>query len=344
MELKKKIKNKALEVGFDVVGFANATTDKRLKINLNQYLREGRQGNMDWMAKNTDRRTSPRELWPQVNSVIVLGLNYGPAAPPAQALKHADRGNISVYAYGKDYHNLVKQRLKKVGRWLVETHNCEIKVFVDTAPVMEKPLAQKAGLGWQGKHTNLVSPDLGSWLFLGEIYTTLNLSPDTPSVDQCGTCRACIDACPTGALNVPYQIDPRRCISYLTIEHKDVIPEDLATAMGNHIYGCDDCLDACPWNKFSVISNEESFLPRAELSAPRLADLAMLDDADFRQVFSGSTIKRTGRERFVRNVIIAIANSGDKSLMEVLSARLNDTSAIVSEAARWALGRLQQKL
>jgi epoxyqueuosine reductase len=294
------------------------------------------------MAKNTDRRTSPRGLWPQVNSVIVLGLNYGPAESPAQALKRADRGNISVYAQGKDYHDLVKKRLKQIGRWLVKAYPCEIKVFVDTAPVMEKPLAQKAGLGWQGKHTNLVSPDLGSWLFLGEIYTTLDLAPDAPGTDQCGTCRACLDACPTGALDVPYQIDPRRCISYLTIEHKDAIPEDLAAAMGNHIYGCDDCLDACPWNKFSRINNEDAFLPRAELSAPRLADLSKLDDADFRQIFSGSPIKRTGRERFVRNVMIAIANSGDKNLMEVLSARLDDTSAIVADAARWALSKLQQ--
>ena len=342
MDLKKSIRDKALEVGFDVVGFADATTDRHLEKCLTGYLDEGRHGNLDWMAKNTDRRTSPRGLWPQVNSVIVLGLNYGPAESPAQALKRADRGNISVYAQGKDYHDLVKKRLKQIGRWLVEAYPCEIKVFVDTAPVMEKPLAQKAGLGWQGKHTNLVSPDLGSWLFLGEIYTTLDLAPDAPGTDQCGTCRACLDACPTGALDVPYQIEPRRCISYLTIEHKDAIPEDLAAAMGNHIYGCDDCLDACPWNKFSRINNEDAFLPRAELSAPRLADLSKLDDADFRQMFSGSPIKRTGRERFVRNVMIAIANSGDKNLMEVLSARLDDTSAIVADAARWALSKLQQ--
>ena len=208
---------------------------------------------------------------------------------------------------------------------------------------MEKPLAQRAGLGWQGKHTNLVSPNLGSWLFLGEIYTTLNLTPNTPSVDQCGTCRACLDACPTGALNVPYEIDPRRCISYLTIEHKGTIPEDLAVAMGNHIYGCDDCLDACPWNKFSIINKEDAFLPRAELSAPQLTDLSSLNDADFRQIFSGSPIKRTGRERFVRNVIIAIANSGDKSLIKALSARLEDTSTIIRETAQWALAKIQQK-
>lgn len=340
MKLEKSIKNKAFEVGFDVVGFTDPTIDKQLKSNLFQYLEEGRQGNMEWMTKNTDRRTSPRNLWSEVNSIIVLGLNYAPAESPALALERVNRGNISVYARGMDYHDLVKKRLKKIGKWLVETHNCEIKVFVDTAPVMEKPLAQKAGLGWQGKHTNLVSPNLGSWLFLGEIYTTLKLKPNTPSVDQCGTCRACLDACPTGALDVPYEIDPRRCISYLTIEHKGTIPEDLASAMGNHIYGCDDCLNACPWNKFSVINKEDAFLPRIELSAPRLKDLSMLNDTDFRQIFSKSPIKRTGRESFVRNVIIAIANSGDKSLVKALNARLKDTSSVVRETAQWALARL----
>ena len=341
MEMEKSIKNKAFEVGFDVVGFADPTSDKQLKTNLRQYLREGRQGNMDWMARNADRRASPRDLWSEVNSIIVLGLNYGPAKSPALALKRANIGNISVYAQGIDYHDLVKKRLKKIGRWLVKTHSCKIKVFVDTAPVMEKPLAQKAGLGWQGKHTNLVSPNFGSWLFLGEIYTTLKLTPNELSVDQCGTCRACLDACPTGALDVPYEIDPRRCISYLTIEHKDTIPEDLAAAMGNHIYGCDDCLDVCPWNKFSVINKEDAFLPRAELSTPLLRDLSMLNDRDFRQIFSGSPIKRTGRDRFVRNVIIAIANSGDKSLIKAINARLKDSSAIVREAAEWALTRLR---
>lgn len=342
MDLKESIRDKALDVGFDVVGFADATSEQRLETDLNQYLGEGRHGNMDWMARNTDRRTSPRGLWPQVNSVIVLGLNYGPADSPARALARKDRGNISVYARGKDYHDLVKKRLKQIGRWLVETHPCEIKVFVDTAPVMEKPLAQKAGLGWQGKHTNLVSPELGSWLFLGEIFTTLKLSPDAPGTDQCGTCRACLDACPTDALAVPYQIDPRRCISYLTIEHKDAIPPDLAGAMGNHIYGCDDCLDACPWNKFSRVNTEDAFLPRGELSAPRLADLSKLNDADFRQMFSGSPIKRTGRERFVRNVIIAMANSGDKNLGEAISAQLDDPSPIIAQAARWALSKLRE--
>lgn len=334
----------ALEVGFDVVGFADAGTEKHLESDLGQYLGEGRHGNMAWMAENTDRRSSPKGLWPDVKSVIVLGLNYGPAESPSKALARTDRGNISVYARGKDYHDLVKKRLKRIGRWLVETEPCEIKVFVDTAPVMEKPLAQKAGIGWQGKHTNLVSPDLGSWLFLGEIYTTLDLAPDPATPDQCGTCTRCLEACPTDALSAPYQIDARRCISYLTIEQKDAIDENLAVAMGNRIYGCDDCLDACPWNKFSRPTREEAFFPRAELSAPRLADLSKLDDAGFRLLFSGSPIKRTGRDRFIRNVLIAIANSGDKNLIPVLQARLDDPSNLVSQTALWAISILEQDL
>ena len=340
MSLKESIRNKALEVGFDAVGFADAATDERLENDLGRYLDEGRQGNMAWMSANTDRRSSPTGLWPDVRSIIVLGLNYGPSDSPSKALQRTDRGNVSVYARGKDYHDLVKKRLKQIGRWLVETENCEIKVFVDTAPVMEKPLAQKAGIGWQGKHTNLVSPDLGSWLFLGEIYTTLDLTPDTPTPDQCGTCTRCLDACPTKALTAPYQIDARRCISYLTIEQKDDIDEDLASAMGNRIYGCDDCLDACPWNKFSIATREEAFYPRIELTSPRLADLSKMDDAGFRQLFSGSPIKRTGRDRFVRNVLIAIANSGDENLVPAATARLDDPSPLVADTAKWAISRL----
>ncbi len=343
MDLKNSIKDKALEVGFDVVGFADASADQRLEADLGVYLGEGRHGNMAWMAENTDRRSSPQGLWPDARSIIVLGLNYGPAEAPSKSLERTDRGNISVYARGKDYHDLVKKRLKRIGRWLVETEPCEIKVFVDTAPVMEKPLAQKAGIGWQGKHTNLVSPELGSWMFLGEIYTTLDLAPDTPTPDQCGSCARCLEACPTGALTAPYQIDARRCISYLTIEHKDIIDEDLAAAMGNHIYGCDDCLDACPWNKFSIPHREEAFFPRAELSAPRLSDLSKLNDADFRLLFSGSPIKRTGRDRFVRNVLIAIANSGDQNLIEAVRERLDDPSPIVAYTARWVLERHKGK-
>jgi len=344
LDLKKAIREKALEVGFDIAGFTDATTNEHLGVDLNQYLSEGRHGNMAWMAENTDRRASPKGLWPDVCSVIVLGLNYAPTESPSVALGRAERGNISVYARGRDYHDLVKKRLKRLGRWLVETHPCEIKVFVDTAPVMEKPLGQKAGVGWQGKHTNLVSPDLGSWFFLGEIYTTLELAPDTPTPDQCGTCTACLDACPTEALSVPYQIDPRACISYLTIEHKDAIDEDLAAAMGNRIYGCDDCLDACPWNKFSSPHREAAFLPRIELTAPRLSDLSKLDDAGFREFFSGSPIKRTGRDRFVRNVLIAIANSGDENMRPAAAARIDDVSPIVADAARWALSKLKKTL
>jgi len=343
LDLKQSIRNKALEVGFDTVGFADAGAEAHLQNDLDQYLGEGRHGDMDWMAKNTDRRSSPGGLWPDARSVIVVGLNYAPVESPSKALQRKGRGNISVYARGRDYHDLVKKRLKQIGRWLVETQNCEIKVFVDTAPVMEKPLAQKAGLGWQGKHTNLVSSDLGSWFFLGEIYTTLDLSPDVPTPDQCGTCTRCLDACPTEALTVPYQIDARRCISYLTIEYKGDIDDDLAAAMGNRIYGCDDCLDACPWNKFSTISQEQAFFPRLELTAPRLADLSRLDDQDFRQLFAGSPIKRTGRDRFVRNVLIAIANSGDASLADAAAERLNDPSPLVAKAAQWALFQFRNR-
>lgn len=340
MDLKKSIRERAIDVGFDVVGFADATSDTRLEDDLGIYLGEGRHGSMAWMGENTERRASPRGLWPDVRSVIVLGINYGPADDPAEALKRTDRGNISVYARGKDYHDLVKKRLKRIGRWLVETEPCEIKVFVDTAPVMEKPLAQKAGIGWQGKHTNLVSPDWGSWLFLGEIYTTLDLEPDPPTPDQCGTCTKCLEACPTNALSVPYQIDARRCISYLTIEHKEAIDADLADAMGNHIYGCDDCLDVCPWNKFAKPTREDAFFPRVELLTPRLTDFSKLDDPNFRNLFSGSPIKRTGRDRFVRNVLIAIANSGDKTLAEAVSKRLEDSSPLVAKTAQWALKKL----
>ena len=327
-------------MGFDVVGFTDSAADDRQQTNLDQYLDDGRHANMAWMAQKADRRASPQGLWPDVRSIIVLGLNYAPAEPPSKALARGDRGNISVYARGKDYHDLVKKRLKQIGRWLVETHPCEIKVFVDTAPVMEKPLGQRAGIGWQGRHTNLVSPDLGSWFFLGEIYTTLELAPDTPTSDQCGTCRACMDACPTGAITAPYQIDARRCISYLTIEHKENIDDELAATMGNHIYGCDDCLDACPWNKFATPNREPAFFPRVELTAPRLSDLSRLDDAGFRQMFSGSPIKRTGRDRFVRNVLIAIANSGDKNLVNAATARLDDPSPVVAHAAKWAVSML----
>ncbi len=290
------------------------------------------------MADHVNRRSSPLGIWPDARSVIVLAMTYGPAT--FEKLDRPDRGNISIYARGRDYHDLVKKRLKRVARWLVDAEDCQVKVFVDTAPVMEKPLAMRAGLGWQGKHTNLVSRQLGSWFFLGEIFTTLEIPPDTAEINHCGSCRACQDACPTNALAEPYKMDARRCISYLTIENKEAIDPDLAAQMGNHIYGCDDCLAACPWNKFADNATEDAFLPRAELTAPRLADLSRLDDSAFRDLFSGSPIKRTGRDRFVRNVLISIANSGDETLRGAAEALLDDPSELVRNTAVWALSRL----
>ena len=295
---------------------------------------------MGWLADTAERRASPQGLWPDCRSVVVLGLNYGPTGDPMALLEESDRGIISCYAQGRDYHDVVKSRLKALARWLVERFACEVKVFVDTAPVMEKPLAQAAGLGWQGKHTNLVSRELGSWLFLGEVFTTLELAPDAPEVDHCGSCRACLDICPTDAFPAPYRLDARRCISYLTIEHKGHIAREFRQAMGNRIYGCDDCLAVCPWNKFAEASQEVAFLPRAELTAPRLADLAALDDAGFRQVFSGSPIKRIGRDRFVRNVLIAIGNSREAAHAPLLERLADDASPLVRAMAVWALSQL----
>jgi epoxyqueuosine reductase len=335
------IRDRALALGFDAVGFAPAELGREARERLGAFLAEGRHGDMGWMEAKADRRGDPRVLWPEARTVIALGLSYAPHEDPRRLLAHRDRGVISAYARGRDYHDVVKSRLKALARWIHETHRAEVKVFVDTAPVMEKPLAQQAGLGWQGKHTNLVSRSHGSWLFLGEIYTALNLPPDRPGGDRCGSCRRCLDACPTAAFPAPYQLDARRCISYLTIEHPGPIPEELRPAMGNRIYGCDDCLAVCPWNKFARRTREAAFLPRAELTAPRLADLARLDDASFRQVFSGSPIKRIGRDRFVRNVLIALGNTGDPAQADVVGRLLGDGSALVRDAAEWALARLQ---
>lgn len=305
--IKDAIRTEAHAIGFDAVGFAPATLDARHGDNLKRFVAEGRHGQMAWLETRQDQRASPDGLWPEARSVIVLGTNYGPARPPVPA--PADRGTISVYAQNRDYHDLVKKRLKRLGRWLADEFECQLKVFVDTAPVMEKPLAQLAGLGWQGKHTNLVSREFGSWLFLGEVFTTLDLPPDEPEVDRCGSCTACLDACPTAALT-PYEMDARKCISYLSIEHKGDIAPDLADKMGNRIYGCDACLAACPWTKFTQPHFEPWFAPRAELHAPRLEDLAQLsDDGDFREVFKGSPIKRTGVESMLRNVAIAKRNA-----------------------------------
>jgi epoxyqueuosine reductase len=295
---------------------------------------------MAWMAGKADRRGNPRALWPDARSIVMLGLNYGPDDDPLAILKERTRGGISVYARGDDYHDVIKPRLKAIGRWLVERTGGEVKVFVDTAPVMEKPLAEAAGLGWQGKHTNLVSRQLGSWLFLGAIFTTLDLVPDAPERDHCGACHACLDVCPTAAFPAPYRLDARRCISYLTIEHKGPIAREFRPLMGNRIYGCDDCLAVCPWNKFAQISREMKFAAREALRAPPLAELARLDDAAFRALFAKSPVKRIGRARFLRNVLIAIGNSGDPALVDEVERLLDDPSPLVRGAAIWALGRL----
>jgi epoxyqueuosine reductase len=309
---------------------------------LREFLDAGAHGDMDWMAAKADRRGDPRTMWPQVRAVVMLGVNYGPDGDPLTILEERTRGAISVYAKGDDYHDVIKPRLKSLGRWLIEQAGGDIKVFIDTAAVMEKPLAEAAGLGWQGKHTNLVSLELGSWLFLGAIFTTLELPPDAPERDHCGTCHACLDICPTAAFPAPYQLDARRCISYLTIEHKGPIPRELRPLMGNRIYGCDDCLAVCPWNKFAQAGRELKLQAREALRAPPLAALSRLDDAAFRALFAKSAVKRVGRNRFLRNVLIAIGNSADKNLAGEAERRLGDASPLVRGAAVWALGRLDR--
>ena len=337
---REQIRARALALGFDAVRFARAETSAAAKQQFAAFLSDGRHGDMAWMSDTAARRADPQVLWPAARTVIVLAMNYGPDSDPRDLQGHTDRAAISVYARNKDYHDVIKKRLKRLASWLATESGAEVKVFVDTAPVLEKPLAQSAGLGWQGKHTNLVSRDFGSWLFLGEVFTTLDYEPDEAEVDHCGSCRACLDVCPTQAFTGEREIDARRCISYLTIEHKGPIPRDLRPLMGNRIYGCDDCLAVCPWNKFAVTTSEPGFLPRAELSSPRLADLARLDDVGFRAKFSGSPVKRIGRDRFVRNVLIAVGNSGRAELSEVCSELLTDSSALVRGAAVWALRRL----
>jgi len=293
---------------------------------------------MDWLADS--RRGDPHALWSAARAVVMLGLNYGPDRDPLAILDHRDRGAISVYAQGDDYHDVVKKRLKSLARWLIATAGGEVKVFVDTAALMEKPLAAAAGIGWQGKHTNLLSEQFGSWLFVGAIFTTLELTPDAPATDHCGSCHACLDICPTAAFPAPYRLDARRCISYLTIEHKGPIARELRPLMGNRIYGCDDCLAVCPWNKFAHAGRDAKLAARDALRAPRLDVLARLDDAGFRALFAKTAIKRTGRDRFVRNVLIAIGNSGDAALAPEAERLLDDASALVRGAAVWALGRL----
>ena len=333
------IRAKALELGFAELGIAPAAAAGEMAADLAGYLAEGRHGEMTWMADKADRRADPAVLWPAARSVIVAADNYGPAGDPLARLDSPDRGNVSVYARGADYHDVLKKRLKALARWLVGEFGGEVKVFTDTAPVMEKPLAARAGVGWQGRHTNLVSRRFGSWLFLGEIFTTLALAADTAEHDHCGSCRACEAACPTGAL-AGGRIEPRRCVSYLTIEYSGVIDAGLRRPMGNRIYGCDDCLAVCPWNKFARPTEESAYLPRAELTAPRLADLAGLDDAAFRKVFAGSPIKRIGRSRFLRNVLIALGNSGRPDLAPAVIARLDDPAPLVRGMAVWAVRQL----
>ncbi|MFP4614925.1 MAG: tRNA epoxyqueuosine(34) reductase QueG [Thiohalorhabdus sp.] len=337
---KERIRAKALEVGFDAVGFARAELSAEARAHLAEFLARGHHGDMGWLARNTDRRGDPRTLWPEAATVIVLGMNYGPDHDPLEDLAHRDTGTVSVYARGRDYHDVVKKRLKQLGRWLIDEFGGEIKVFVDTAPVMEKPLGQAAGVGWQGKHTNLVSRSFGSWLFLGEVFTTLELAPGAPEGDFCGSCHRCLEACPTDAFPAPYQLDATRCISYLTIEHPGHIPWELRPALGNRIYGCDDCLAVCPWNKFASRARNEWLQARESLKRPALAELARLDDTAFRERFSGSPVKRLGRDRFVRNVLIALGNSGEPGLAAVAAGLLADGSALVRAMAVWALGEL----
>ena len=329
----------ARALGFADVGIARPAIGQAGE-RLRRWVAEGRHGQMGWMAERLPWRADPAALWPEARSVVMLADSYAPAEHPLDALRRTDRGAVSVYARGADYHDTVKKRLKRLGRWLIDRAGGEIKVFVDTAPVMEKPLAQAAGLGWQGKHTNLVSRAHGSWLFLGEVYTDLALAPDAAEADHCGNCRKCQDICPTGAFPEPYKLDARRCISYLTIEHKGHIDRSLREGIGHRLYGCDDCRAVCPWNKFATPSRDVDFLPRLELTAPRLTDFAALDDDGFRRVFAGSPIKRIGRDRFVRNVLIAIGNSGSPALAPAAERLLDDPAPIVRAMAVWALSRL----
>jgi epoxyqueuosine reductase len=340
--IREAIRDRALSSGFDAVGFAEARLDAQARTGLREFIARGYHGDMGWLAGTAARRGDPQELWPEARTVVVLGINYAPLQDPLAVRDARDRGAISVYARGRDYHDTLKRRLKALARWIEARWPGGLKLFVDTAPVMEKPLAERAGIGWQGKHTNLVSRDFGSWLFLGEIYLSLALEPDGPEADHCGSCRRCLDACPTAAFPAPYQLDARRCISYLTIEHKGMIPLELRPLIGNRIYGCDDCLAVCPWNRFAQAAREPDFLEREELTASRLAALAELDDAAFRRLFAGTAIKRAGRDRFVRNVLIAIGNadSNDPELVAAAQRRLDDTAPLVRAAAAWAFLRL----
>ncbi len=338
-DLKERLVAEATAVGFSACRITRPDAIPQAAGRLATFVAGGRHGQMGWMAERMEWRGDPTALWPEGRSVIMLAEVYEPGHDPLAALRKRDRGVISVYAQGADYHDLVKKRLKRLGRWLIAEAGGDIKVFVDTAPVMEKPLAQAAGLGWQGKHTNLLSRDLGNWFFLGAIFTTLEIDPDTAETEHCGSCTACLDICPTDAFPAPFQLDARRCISYLTIEHKGPVDEDLRPLLGNRIYGCDDCLAVCPWNKFAAKAREVRYRAR-EAGLPKLADLAVLDDAGFRARYAGSPIKRIGRDRFVRNVLYAIGNSGDVKLRPVAQALADDADLAVADAARWVAARL----
>ena len=341
-DLTAAIRARALAEGFEAVRISSALAPPHASERLGAFLADGRHGTMDWLARYADRRADPVALWPEAKSIIVLGVNYGPDHDPRTDLLDTERGVISVYARGDDYHDVIKKKLKQLAGFLCTTYGGDAKVFVDTAPVLEKAIAEQAGIGWQGKHTNLVSRDFGSWLFLGSVFTTLELESDAPEADHCGHCHACLDICPTKAFPAPYQMDARRCISYLTIEHKGHIPAEFREAIGNRIYGCDDCLSVCPWNKFAQVSREAQFAARDALRQPLLTELVRLDDAAFRALFRASPIKRIGRDRFVRNVLIAIGNSGDESLAPEAITLLSDPSPLVRAMAVWALWRLSK--
>ena len=343
--LKEAIRAEAERIGFSACGFTRADAADDAGLNLRKWLEAGHHGTMGWMEERAHHRVSPLALWPEARSAIALGMSYAPASDPRALGEHPELGRISVYARGGDYHKTVKKALKALARFIVDQAPSELKVFVDTAPVMEKPLAQAAGLGWQGKHTNVVSRDHGSWLFLGVILTSLELESDLPRHDgmHCGSCSACMIACPTQAFDGPHRIDARRCISYLTIEHQGPIPEQFREAMGNRIYGCDDCLAACPWNRFAEAARaNKAFLPRPELTAPAIGDLLQLDDSAFRELFAGSPIKRIGRNRMIRNCLVAAGNSGDPELVSKIEPHLSDADPVVAEAASWAMRRLQR--
>lgn len=339
--LKDTLLAQAKTEGFSLTRLCRPTDIPHVPARLDEFVKAGLHGEMTWMAERMDWRGNPHALWPDAKTVIMLAESYRPNHDPRDIFEHPEKGAISVYAQNKDYHDLVKKRLKRLARWLIDQAGGEVKVFVDTAPVAEKPLGMAAGLGWQGKHTNLVSRELGNWFFIGSIFTTLDLPVDTPEVDHCGSCRSCLDACPTDAFIAPYQLDARRCISYLTIEHKGPIDPDLRGRLGNRIYGCDDCLAACPWNKFAVDASDIRYHARDDFAASDLADLATLDDAAFRTKFSGSPIKRIGRNRFIRNVLYAIGNSGDVSLLNSAQMHTLDPDSTVADAAQWAIRRLQ---